>query len=174
MNKGTGTSQLPRWHFDIGSNGCEEFTYTGLKGNENNFISKQTCEERCPAHRNYCPHGEPQLDQLTRKPVPCSILKSCQTGFVCHMSVEFKVSVCCENPAHFCLKSRDPGPCSSFEKRYGYNPLTDSCVEYQYGGCDGSLNNFQTLEKCTEICCKEYKRRKMRDASTYTNATSSN
>lgn len=48
MNKGTGTSQLPRWHFDIGSNGCEEFTYTGLKGNENNFISKQTCEERCP------------------------------------------------------------------------------------------------------------------------------
>jgi hypothetical protein len=90
--------------------------------------------------------------------------------FVCHMSIEYKVSVCCENPAKFCLESREAGNCTGAEIRYGYNSLTDTCVEYKYTGCKlqtffkiqtvvlggGTLNNFKTLEKCTQICCKEY------------------
>ncbi|VDK27475.1 unnamed protein product [Anisakis simplex] len=34
----------------------------------------------------------------------------------------------------FCLQPRDPGPCNKTEKRFGYNPESDTCVEYEYGG----------------------------------------
>ena len=58
--------------------------------------------------------------------------------------------------ADFCYESRDPGTCSDFETRYGYDPGTNTCVPYQYGGCGGTLNNFRDLAKCTEICCNEF------------------
>uniref|UniRef100_A0AC35G5J9 BPTI/Kunitz inhibitor domain-containing protein n=1 Tax=Panagrolaimus sp. PS1159 TaxID=55785 RepID=A0AC35G5J9_9BILA len=157
MNEGAGGEGIPRWYFDAGSNKCQQFIYGGTKGNENNFISQQTCTEICPEHRNYCPHGQPLLDKMLNKPITCGINQECPQGFICHMSAEYTVSICCEDPSNFCLQPRETGPCNAFETRYGYHPLTDSCVPYQYGGCDGTLNNFKTLERCTEICCKEYK-----------------
>ncbi|KAI6205213.1 hypothetical protein M3Y94_00767400 [Aphelenchoides besseyi] len=246
---GEGDQQLERWFYDGSSQLCRKFSYKGIKGNSNNFVTRDLCRRVCPeinpcaegeplldengnrkscifggntndcgtshychggasslttvccprspiepcnqplnvgqgderlvrfyydaddqichqfdyfAHRSYCPHGMPQVDTVSRKPVPCGILKSCQIGYVCHLSIEYKISVCCENPANFCTQPRDPGNCNKTEIRYGYNALTDTCVEYKYSGCGGSLNNFKTMERCTQICCKEY-RRKARD-----------
>uniref|UniRef100_A0A1I7WPV5 Kunitz/Bovine pancreatic trypsin inhibitor domain protein n=1 Tax=Heterorhabditis bacteriophora TaxID=37862 RepID=A0A1I7WPV5_HETBA len=157
VNEGTGGEDLPRWFFDKKQNRCAPFTYGGVGGNENNFISRITCQEICPEYRNYCPHGVPLIEsgQVTA----CGIDKGCPEGFICHMSNEFNVSVCCQDPMDFCLSPRDPGPCNDMETRYGYNHLTDTCIEYEYGGCDGTLNNFRSLQRCTEICCKEYKRK---------------
>lgn len=163
LNQGVGGEGLPRWYFDVGSNKCQTFLYGGTKGNENNFISRQTCEELCPEHRNYCPHGLPLLESKTNKPVTCGINQGCPAGHICHMSAEYNVAICCEDPSDFCLQPRDPGPCNNIETRYGYHPLTDTCVTYKFGGCGGTLNNFKSLERCTEICCKEYK---MRDVPT--------
>ncbi|PIO72546.1 Kunitz/Bovine pancreatic trypsin inhibitor domain protein [Teladorsagia circumcincta] len=157
VDQGTGGEDLPRWFFDRKQNRCAPFNYGGIGGNENNFISQTTCNEACPVYRNYCPHGIPLVEgnQVT----PCGIDRGCPDGFICHMSTEFNVSVCCQDPVDFCSAPRDPGPCTNFETRYGYNPSTDTCVEYQYGGCDGTLNNFHSLQRCTEICCKEYRRK---------------
>ncbi|CAD5230095.1 unnamed protein product [Bursaphelenchus okinawaensis] len=157
VQEGHGKESLRRFYFDPSESVCREFTFRGGKGNENNFVSKSACEDVCPAHRSYCPHGQPQTDPHSKKPIPCGILKSCSIGFVCHMSVEYRVSVCCENPANFCTAPRDPGHCNGTEIRYGYNALTDTCVEYKYSGCGGTLNNFKTMEQCTQICCKEYR-----------------
>jgi hypothetical protein len=109
------------------------------------------------AFRNYCPHGAPMLEG--GKPSICGIEISCPMDFICHMSSDFNVSVCCQDPAAFCMQPRDPGPCDRKEIRYGYHASTDTCVPYDYGGCEGSLNNFLTLERCTEICCKEFRRK---------------
>lgn len=141
-----------------------------MGGNENNFISQSTCLKQCPGwrmpvspnispseYRNYCPHGIPLIE--SDKIISCGIDKGCPEGFICHMSSEFNVSVCCQDPMDFCLSPRDPGPCTSFEPRFGYDPATDTCIEYKYGGCEGTLNNFKSLQRCTEICCKEYKKR---------------
>uniref|UniRef100_A0A915A820 BPTI/Kunitz inhibitor domain-containing protein n=1 Tax=Parascaris univalens TaxID=6257 RepID=A0A915A820_PARUN len=131
---GYGGEELPRWYFDSSRGKCSQFHYGGMGGNENNFISKHTCEQVCPEHRNYCPHGQPLFDPKGHDPVSCGIDKACPTGFICHVSVEYNVSICCQDPADFCLQPRDPGPCDQFEKRYGYHPLSDTCVEYDYGG----------------------------------------
>ncbi|KAK0400688.1 hypothetical protein QR680_015397 [Steinernema hermaphroditum] len=162
FKEGRGGEGLPRWFFDPRTNKCQQFTYGGIGGNENNFIAKHTCEQICPEHRSFCPHGLPLIDTLSQKPVECGINKGCPGGFICHMSAEHNVSVCCEDPTDFCLQTRDPGPCTNFETRYGYHPLTDTCVEYDYGGCEGTLNNFRSLERCTEICCKDYKKKRLR------------
>jgi len=61
------------------------------------------------------------------------------------------------------LQPREPGNCDGEESRYGYNPLTDTCVAYNYTGCGGTLNNFRSKEKCTEICCREYRKMKEGD-----------
>ncbi|WKY14428.1 hypothetical protein Q1695_000179 [Nippostrongylus brasiliensis] len=154
---GTGSDDLPRWFFDKKQNRCAPFMYGGIGGNENNFISRNTCTEECPVYRSYCPHGIPLVEG--EHVIPCGIDRGCPDGFICHMSTDFNVSVCCQDPVDFCSAPRDPGPCTNYETRYGYNPATDTCVEYQYGGCDGTLNNFHSLQRCTEICCKEYKRK---------------
>ncbi|KIH66404.1 Kunitz/Bovine pancreatic trypsin inhibitor domain protein [Ancylostoma duodenale] len=157
VDQGTGGDDLPRWFFDRKQNRCAPFNYGGIGGNENNFISESTCSEACPVYRNYCPHGIPLVDNGQVK--ACGIDRGCPDGFICHMSTEFNVSICCQDPVDFCSAPRDPGPCTNYETRYGYNAATDTCVEYQYGGCDGTLNNFHSLQRCTEICCKEYKRK---------------
>ncbi|CAI5455500.1 unnamed protein product [Caenorhabditis angaria] len=157
IEEGSGSEDLPRWFFDRKQNRCAPFNYGGVGGNENNFISQATCNNACPEYRNYCPHGIPLIENTTV--TACGIDKGCPEGFICHMSSEFNVSICCQDPMDFCLSARETGPCDSYEKRYGYDANTDTCVEYKYGGCEGTLNNFHSLQRCTEICCKEYKRR---------------
>ncbi|CAJ0928025.1 unnamed protein product, partial [Mesorhabditis belari] len=162
--EGVGRQQIPRWYYDLKQNRCAPFSYTGLQGNQNNFVSERACRTACPEYRSFCPHGLPLVERGAV--YSCGIDKGCPAGFICHMSSEHNVSICCEDPMDFCLTSRDPGPCNGKEKRFGYHPESDTCVEYEYGGCLGTLNNFKSLQRCTEICCKEYKR-KHRDQSIY-------
>lgn len=45
---GIGDAHLLRWYYDIAQDRCRNFDYTGLGGNENNFLSKNECEKICP------------------------------------------------------------------------------------------------------------------------------
>ncbi|XP_073516505.1 WAP, Kazal, immunoglobulin, Kunitz and NTR domain-containing protein 2 [Phyllobates terribilis] len=42
----------PRWAFNRLLSQCQSFIYGGCGGNENNFESKETCEESCPFPKN--------------------------------------------------------------------------------------------------------------------------
>lgn len=33
-----------------------------------------------------------------------------------------------------------------------YNSQTGQCEEFNYGGCFGNENNFETIEECQETC----------------------
>lgn len=44
---GTGTAVLQRWYFDRFAGHCEMFTYTGIGGNGNNFLTEQECHRKC-------------------------------------------------------------------------------------------------------------------------------
>ncbi|GMR34111.1 hypothetical protein PMAYCL1PPCAC_04306, partial [Pristionchus mayeri] len=158
-SEGTGGENLPRFFYNSRTGRCTSFLYGGMGGNENNFISMATCQSACPVHRDFCPHGMPMMDVEDRLET-CAVDRPCPQGFLCHVNAEHNVSVCCRDPTDFCTAPRDPGPCNKMETRYGYDPSTDSCVPYEYGGCGGSLNLFPTLLKCTQICCKEYARKR--------------
>ncbi|NWH31963.1 TFPI1 inhibitor, partial [Chloropsis hardwickii] len=52
----------------------------------------------------------------------------------------------------FCAMKADDGPCKAIHIRYFFNIKTRKCEAFEYGGCHGNENNFQTLEECQEMC----------------------
>lgn len=124
-----------------------------------------------------CPHGS----ALVRGNgyYTCNEIVPCPKEFICHVNAEFGLAVCCPEPGwrrlvlctvvliicqknyfseSFCKLSPDPGPCNKFIPRFAYDLKLNTCEPFQYGGCEGNLNNFNSLESCTEICCNEFKR----------------
>ncbi|PIO72766.1 Kunitz/Bovine pancreatic trypsin inhibitor domain protein, partial [Teladorsagia circumcincta] len=62
-NATTDICQLPRssgpcrdavtmWYFDVEEDICKQFTYSGCRGNENRFETKERCERRCVEERH--------------------------------------------------------------------------------------------------------------------------
>lgn len=46
----------------------------------------------------------------------------------------------------------DAGPCYAYVTRFHYDPHSDECFSFTYGGCQGNRNNFGTLEECRAHC----------------------
>lgn len=44
---GSCNDKIPSWYYDVGSESCEAFTYGGCLGNNNKFVSKEECEQKC-------------------------------------------------------------------------------------------------------------------------------
>lgn len=40
---------IPRWYHDHASGECKEFSYNGCTKNDNNFESKEECDNKCKA-----------------------------------------------------------------------------------------------------------------------------
>ena len=44
------------------------------------------------------------------------------------------------------------GPCDAYFPRYFFDPKSERCSLFIYGGCDGNDNNFETAEACARAC----------------------
>jgi hypothetical protein len=44
------------------------------------------------------------------------------------------------------------GPCRGSFQRWYYDPSTQQCTEFSYGGCRGNRNRFESLEECESTC----------------------
>ncbi|XP_029967324.1 tissue factor pathway inhibitor a [Salarias fasciatus] len=51
-----------------------------------------------------------------------------------------------------CAMKDDPGDCKAIKDRFFFNINTGRCEVFEYGGCGGNENNFETLEECEETC----------------------
>ncbi|KAL8578130.1 hypothetical protein ACOMHN_055449 [Nucella lapillus] len=65
-------------------------------------------------------------------------------------TVESCLKTCFEEP--HCLLSPERGPCKSTLARFYYNPETEKCEVFIYGGCDGNANRFDTEARCSAAC----------------------
>ncbi|XP_072096210.1 protein AMBP [Mobula birostris] len=54
-----------------------------------------------------------------------------------------------------CQLEPDVGPCFGFFHRLFYNQTSMACELFQYGGCAGNKNNFQTERECLQTCRTE-------------------
>uniref|UniRef100_A0A8R1DPX5 BPTI/Kunitz inhibitor domain-containing protein n=1 Tax=Caenorhabditis japonica TaxID=281687 RepID=A0A8R1DPX5_CAEJA len=148
---GVGDVTIERFYYDTTDDACLSFNYTGVGGNENNFLTKAECQIACPGYRGYCPHGKP--DVADHRLTTCGIDTGCPRDHVCHVSKRGSKTVCCPDPATFCLVRADPGPCNRQIAKWAYDKTTGTCKKFMFSGCQGNLNSFDTVEKCTEICC---------------------
>ncbi|XP_029981701.1 tissue factor pathway inhibitor-like isoform X2 [Sphaeramia orbicularis] len=51
-----------------------------------------------------------------------------------------------------CALKDDPGPCKAIKERFFFSVDTGRCEAFEYGGCGGNTNNFDTLQACEEMC----------------------
>ena len=96
--------------------------------------------------------GCPEPDQCRKLP-----LSLCFVG-----GVPFGVGLCFKDLRKFgimayscptvCQLPKEVGPCLAIIPRWWFNEKTSQCEQFNYGGCGGNGNNFETLEACQKRC----------------------
>ncbi|CAK9814021.1 Ppn [Anthophora quadrimaculata] len=166
-----------RWYYDSYEQQCRLFYYGGCGGNENNFVNEQDCLNRCQtAITTPAPSKEVEFKLdfcfLPNEHGPCSgehvkWFYDSQDG-VCK---QFRYGGCQSNGNNFnsreeceyrCGDVQDPcslpkviGPCNGVVRQYYYDYRTDTCEEFEYSGCQGNKNRFQSRSSCEEKCQKQ-------------------
>lgn len=51
-----------------------------------------------------------------------------------------------------CMSPAEKGTCSDSIQRYTYSVNMGKCLLFEYSGCEGNLNNFETVEECESVC----------------------
>uniref|UniRef100_A0A914QS88 BPTI/Kunitz inhibitor domain-containing protein n=1 Tax=Panagrolaimus davidi TaxID=227884 RepID=A0A914QS88_9BILA len=150
---GTGSYSIPRWYFNSQTQQCQEFYYSGLQGNANNFISRAACAEACPEFLNPCGDGKP-LTSIGGQVTYCSPQNKfiCPSGYYCHVGAGADSTVCCPGPLNPCLLSMEVGQGSSNLPRFYFNQFARQCQQFIYSGRNGNANNFLSLEACRQAC----------------------
>ncbi|KRZ38220.1 Uncharacterized protein T4C_13253 [Trichinella pseudospiralis] len=177
LNVGIGNLNLQRWHYDPTDGRCKLFTYTGIGGNANNFVTEQQCLSRCRgSHRRtevkkhllpfshvqrkkvvtLCGQGEPYRND-DGDVVHCVTEASCPLNFFCYSPASSQLNICCpilknENP---CMQPLISGRGSAKLARWYYNPASRTCQPFVYSGEGGSENNFESLADCESSCQSE-------------------
>ncbi|XGW15900.1 hypothetical protein V3C99_001391 [Haemonchus contortus] len=139
-----GTAPSTRFFYDPATGKCSPFTYLGAAGNYNNFLSRIDCELYCA--RLQCDRGNPlRIGDVTQ---------SCQSNSDCPSSHECRVdqSVCCPRMQTICTQPLRVGNCDRSVRRYWYSAATRECQSFEYTGCQGNDNNFETLVDCQTFC----------------------
>nr|XP_016927039.2 kunitz-type serine protease inhibitor PPTI [Drosophila suzukii] len=57
-----------------------------------------------------------------------------------------------------CLFTPSYGTCRKAIKVFGYNLMSNRCLEYLYSGCGGNPNRFASEQKCRAACLVVSKR----------------
>mmetsp|Transcript_23213 Transcript_23213/g.34269 ORF Transcript_23213/g.34269 Transcript_23213/m.34269 type:complete len:233 (-) Transcript_23213:568-1266(-) len=120
-------ADFPRFGFKPNTGICIEFSYGGCQGNENNFETKEACENTCipfPASTKTNPEDEEIIPSEINQP-------SCD---------------------HTCFQPLETGPCRADFPSVGFQPDTGECTAFVYGGCQGNNNRFDTKDECENNC----------------------
>jgi hypothetical protein len=56
-DEGLCTGNNSRWYFDSQAEACLQFSYSGCRGNRNNFQSREECERICQKYKGMCMNG---------------------------------------------------------------------------------------------------------------------
>ncbi|XP_049527435.1 BPTI/Kunitz domain-containing protein-like [Dermacentor silvarum] len=51
-----------------------------------------------------------------------------------------------------CSDPPEKGPCNESYTHYYFNTQNKTCQEFIYGGCEGNVNNYETIEECRVSC----------------------
>lgn len=153
------TENVKRWYYDSNIKECKSFIFKGLKGNQNNFLTKDDCIKTCPSYTNVCQIQEPYRDKIYNKIVNCDNNKNCPSGYFCHRgssstSIKDKNinNVCCRSLKHPCQDEVIIGNGKNSLPRWYFNFEKKQCIEFTYSGSGGSSNNFINREECIETC----------------------
>ncbi|KAG1650386.1 Papilin [Nymphon striatum] len=153
-----------QWYYDTKAGDCNRFWYGGCKGNGNRFETKEECSRVCVDARGKDACKLPLIKGTCNGNVLAwgysNEIKSCvkytyggclgnNNRFQSQADCE---ATCKEEVQDPCQLSLDPGPCNGRQQRFYFDKDSKLCQQFNYGGCEGNKNNFQTLEVCEKTC----------------------
>ncbi|XP_077551060.1 papilin-like [Haemaphysalis longicornis] len=173
---------FPRYYFNSTLMSCQKFIYGGCQGNANNFQTLQECQQRCkrPSEISAIAEGTlyetdvPENTACLPKPEagPCEAYmpryyfdkstKTCKEfiyGGCDGNRNNFKTPEECEASCaptndyqRECLARPETGPCRAHMPMWAFDITQGQCVQFVYGGCDGTDNKYRTKLECEKNC----------------------
>uniref|UniRef100_A0A8D0F960 Kunitz-type protease inhibitor 1 n=1 Tax=Strix occidentalis caurina TaxID=311401 RepID=A0A8D0F960_STROC len=172
---------FPRWFYNPSLQQCEEFIFGGCKPNKNNYLREEECKLACKNVRASggkfpcAPEGLPHMVCNGKCQSP---FFRCKDGCCIDAYLECDETLDCADgsdemyceqyarefnrlqkinhlplalPGH-CVDLPDTGQCTESIPRWYYNPFSEKCDPFTYGGCGGNNNNFEEEEECMKSC----------------------
>ncbi|XP_035530461.1 kunitz-type protease inhibitor 1a isoform X3 [Morone saxatilis] len=171
---------FPRWHYNAASERCEEFMFGGCRENLNNYLSKEECTNACYGSEKTSIAGRglpvpgPQVEKCgiacTTEQFTCTNGCCLDPGLECDSTPQCSdgsdEQKCDElnNEFHIllqipvneqkvrCTEAPDTGSCRHSITNWYYNPVQQDCFPFNYGGCLGNDNRFDSKDYCMKVC----------------------
>ncbi|CAI5795545.1 carboxypeptidase inhibitor SmCI-like [Podarcis lilfordi] len=176
------SSSLPHFYYDAKSNMCRKFIYSGCGGNGNNFQYYYQCVLKCqqfdppPKCKQPLILGDCKASKrryyydAERKRCFVFIYSGCGSNGNNFDSFRECYEECekYETPEHlinpdkledflrdYCDQPLDVGCCNKDLPRFYYDYSSRTCKPFNYGGCAGNRNNFETENECLWACAAD-------------------
>jgi hypothetical protein len=142
-------AHIPSFYFDSVTGECQPFTYSGCKGNANNFVSMDDCRKTCKVRKIAAVTLPAPIKGIGINNSIVNFLNIHQ--FVYYFTDTVKtVSDICNLPPD---NSKSTGrACMAFIPSWTFNATSNKCESYVYGGCGKTANLFRTEELCQATC----------------------
>ncbi|XP_070604824.1 boophilin-H2-like isoform X2 [Erythrolamprus reginae] len=139
-----------RFFYNATSQSCEPFVYHGCPGNRNRYHTIEECQRYCGQIEKpgFCPPSP--RGALVPCMTNCLHDGSCQDSEKC---CSFGCALRCMKPVtDLCQLPPEEGPCDLKLRRWFYDPKTQRCMKFVFGGCAGNANNFSKNRDCRLRC----------------------
>ncbi|XP_018545772.1 LOW QUALITY PROTEIN: kunitz-type protease inhibitor 1a [Lates calcarifer] len=180
MKIGPCRGSFPRWHYNAASEKCEQFLFGGCRENLNNYLSEDECSKACYGSEKTGKSGRglplPEA-QGEKCGAPCTTEQfTCDNGCCLDPGLECDSTPQCGDGSDEkkcedltdkfrillqiplderkvrCTELPNTGGCRDSQSKWYYNPIQQDCVRFNYGGCQGNKNRFDTKESCMKVC----------------------
>ncbi|XP_070776160.1 kunitz-type protease inhibitor 1a [Enoplosus armatus] len=173
-------SAFPRFHYNAASEQCEQFTWGGCRENLNNYVTMDECTNACYGSEKGsisgrglpipAPKGEECGAPCTADQFSCANGCCLDPGLECDSSpqcsdgsdeqkceaLDNNFRILLQIPVNEkkvrCTELPDTGGCRDSLTRWYYNPVHEDCFRFNYGGCQGNENRFDSKESCVAFC----------------------